>query len=302
MTEPVVITDPRAGGPAATVRAYVELTKPRIIELLLVTTLPAMIVAAGGWPGWWLATATLIGGTLSAAGANTINQVIDADIDAVMRRTRGRPIPSGRVEPVPALIFGIILGAAGFVWLWVTTNLLAASLSTAGLLFYVFVYTRLLKRRTTQNIVIGGAAGALPALVGWAAVTGSLALPALVMFGIVFFWTPPHFWALALRWEEDYRAAGVPMLPVVVGAAKTLNQILAYSVVTAGVSLLLIPWLGPVYVPACLVLGGVLVGGAITLRSRPEQAMRYFTASNVYLAGLFLAIAVDGLIFPTWQW
>ena len=296
MTEPVAITDPRAGGGAGTVRAYVELTKPRIIELLLITTLPAMIVAAGGWPGWWLAIATLIGGTLSAAGANTINQVMDADIDRIMRRTRGRPIPTGRVAPRNALVFGVVLGVAGFAWLWATTNLLAAALSTAGLLFYVLVYTKLLKRSTTQNIVIGGAAGAVPVLVGWAAVTGTLAAPAWVMFAIVFFWTPPHFWALALRWEDDYRAAGVPMLPVVVGERKTLNQIAAYSVITAAVSLLLIPTMGWIYAIAAIWMGAILVGGAFVLRLRPDRAMRYFLVTNVYLAGLFLAIALDGLL------
>ena len=296
MTEHVTVTDPRASGGGATLRAYVELTKPRIIELLLTTTLPAMIVAAGGWPGWGLAIATLIGGTLSAGGANVINQVIDSDIDRLMRRTRGRPIPTGRVQSRHALIFGVVLGMAGFVWLWVTTNLLAASLSTAALLFYVFVYTMYLKRSTTQNIVIGGAAGGVPVLVGWAAVTGSLALPAWVMFAIVFFWTPPHFWALALRWEDDYRAASVPMLPVVVGRDRTLVHIALYSVVTAGVSLLLVPWMGWIYAVSAVGLGSVLIAGAFVLRLRPEQAMRYFTVTNVYLAGLFLAIAVDVLV------
>jgi protoheme IX farnesyltransferase len=296
MSEGIKITDPRAGGARATLLAYVELTKLRIIELLLTTTLPAMILAAEGWPGWWLAVATLIGGTLSAAGANVINQVMDADIDRIMRRTRGRPIPTGRVAPRHALLFGVGLGVAGFVWLAATTNLLAASLSTAGLLFYVFVYTALLKRTTKQNIVIGGAAGAVPVLVGWAAVTGTLAVPAWVMFGIVFFWTPPHFWALALRWEDDYRAAGVPMLPVVVGVPKTLNQIALYSVVTAGVSLLLVPWMGWIYFIAAVALGSMLIAGAFGLRLRPERAMRFFMATNIYLAGVFFAIALDALV------
>ncbi len=296
MSEGIKITDPRAGGARATLLAYVELTKLRIIELLLTTTLPAMILAAEGWPGWWLAVATLTGGTLSAAGANVINQVMDADIDRIMRRTRGRPIPTGRVAPRHALLFGVGLGVAGFVWLAATTNLLAASLSTAGLLFYVFVYTALLKRTTKQNIVIGGAAGAVPVLVGWAAVTGTLAVPAWVMFGIVFFWTPPHFWALALRWEDDYRAAGVPMLPVVVGVPKTLNQIALYSVVTAGVSLLLVPWMGWIYFIAAVALGSMLIAGAFGLRLRPERAMRFFMATNIYLAGVFFAIALDALV------
>ncbi|HEY5727125.1 MAG TPA: heme o synthase, partial [Acidimicrobiia bacterium] len=212
------ITDPRAVVTAGDrVRAYVELTKPRIIELLLITTVPAMIVAAEGWPGLGLIMATLVGGTLSAAGANTLNQVLDRDIDRVMRRTASRPLPTDRVTPGHAVVFGMALGIAGFAWLWATTNLLAAVLSTAGLAFYVLVYTMWLKRTTTQNIVIGGAAGAVPPLVGWAAVTGSLALPAWFMFAIVFYWTPPHFWALSLRYRDDYAAAGVPMMPVVVG-------------------------------------------------------------------------------------
>jgi protoheme IX farnesyltransferase len=276
-------------------RAYVQLTKPRIIELLLTTTLPAMVLAARGWPGWWLALTTLIGGTLSAAGANVINQVLDADVDRIMRRTRGRPIPSERVGRRSATAFGVVLGIAGFFWLSVTTNLLAASLSTAGLLFYVFVYTLLLKRSTTQNIVIGGAAGAVPPLVGWAAVTESLAVPAWVLFAIVFFWTPPHFWALAMRYDDDYRAAGIPMLPGVVGVRMTADHILLYSFVTVGVSLLLVPWIGWIYLSAVVVLGAWLIAGAIHLRSHQDMAMRYFTATNGYLAGVFLAIAVDVL-------
>ncbi len=296
MSDGVTIVDPRTSGPGGTVRAFVELTKPRIIELLLTTTLPAMIVAADGWPGWWLAIATLIGGTLSAAGANVVNQVVDSDIDAVMRRTRGRPIPSGRVGPRNALVFGIALGAGGFVWLWATTNLLAAVLSTAGLFFYLYAYTLVLKRSTPQNIVLGGAAGAVPVLVGWAAVTGTLAVPAWVMFAIVFFWTPPHFWALALRWEDDYRTAGIPMLPVVAGTKRTTDHIVLYSLVTAGMSLLLVPWMGWLYFVSAIVLGALLIGGAVRLRSQPAEAMRYFTVTNAYLAGLFLAIAVDGLV------
>jgi len=292
----VRITDPRKPGATATVRACVELTKPRIIELLLTTTLPAMILAAGGWPGWWLAIATLVGGTLSAAGANVINQVMDADIDRVMRRTRGRPLPTHRVSERAAMIFGIVLGVAGFLWLLATTNVLAAALSTMGLLIYVFVYTLLLKRSSTQNIVIGGAAGAMPPLVGWAAVTGTLAVPAWVLFAIVFFWTPPHFWALALRYDEDYRAARIPMLPGVVGTSMTTDHILLYSFVTVGVSLLLVPWVGWLYLAAVVVLGTWLITGAFHLRANPDMAMRYFTATNGYLAGVFLALAIDVLV------
>ena len=292
------IIDPRDSSSTPTWRAYVELTKPRIIELLLITTVPAMIVAADGWPGTWLVVATLIGGTLSAGGANAINQVIDRDIDALMQRTAGRPLPTERVGPRGALVFGIALGIAGFVWLWATTTLLAALLSTAGLLFYVFVYSLYLKRRTTQNIVIGGAAGAAPALVGWAAVTGSLALPAWIMFAIIFFWTPPHFWALSLRYRRDYRTAGVPMLPVVAGERATLDQIVVYSVVVAGVSLLLVPVvpMGLIYIASAAVLGGALLYGAVRLRQEPDKAMRYFGYTNVYLAGVFIAMAVDRLV------
>ncbi len=293
----VRITDPRAvpAEPGATIKAYIELTKPRIIELLLITTLPAMVVAEGGWPSTWLVIATLIGGTLSAGGANTINQVIDRDIDRTMRRTRSRPLPTDRVGVRNAMVFGVLLGVAGFGWLWVFANLLAATLSTAGLLFYVFVYTLALKRTTPQNIVIGGAAGAVPALVGWAAVTNDLALAPWIMFAIVFFWTPPHFWALAMRYREDYAAAGVPMLPVVVGEETTQRQIVTYTVMLGAVSLLLFAsgdagWL---YLAAALVLGGYLLAAALRLQREPGTAMVFFTASNIYLGVLFTAMAVD---------
>jgi heme o synthase len=194
MDTPIVITDPQAARPGlmATVGAYIALTKPRIIELLLITTVPAMVVAQAGWPGTWLVIATVLGGTLSAGGANALNNFHDRDIDQVMKRTSGRPLPRHRVEPEKARIFGWLLGVAGFVWLWTFANLLAAVWSTIALLFYVFVYTRVLKRSTDQNIVIGGAAGAVPVLVGWAAVTGSLSTPAWILFAIIFAWTPPH--------------------------------------------------------------------------------------------------------------
>jgi len=294
-----VITDPHSAPASrgATVRAYVELTKPRIIELLLTTTVPAMILAAQGWPGTWLVIATLIGGTLSAGGANTINQVADADIDRVMNRTKSRPLPTDRISARNALFFGAALGVLGFVWLLVTVNLLAAVLTTLGLLFYVFVYTLLLKRSSAQNIVVGGAAGAVPALVGWAAVTGSLALPAWVMFAIIFFWTPPHFWALAIRYREDYAAASVPMLPVVVGDRRTLDHIVAYSAVLVGTSFLLIPTgvVGLPYTLVAVILGAGVMAASLWLRHHHDQAIRYFLASNVYLAALFAAMAVDGL-------
>jgi protoheme IX farnesyltransferase len=296
----VEITDPRSRptGRGDVVRAYVELTKPRIIELLLTTTVPAMILAADGWPGTWLVAATLIGGTLSAGGANTINQVVDADIDRVMRRTRSRPLPTDRVKSRNALFFGTALGFAGFIWLLVTVNLPAAILSTLALLFYVFVYTLYLKRSSTQNIVIGGAAGAVPALVGWAAVTGGLAPPAWVLFAIIFFWTPPHFWALSIRYRDDYAAAEVPMLPVAVGVARTLDHIVAYSVVQVAVSFLLIPTgvVGLPYTIVAVILGVVVIGASVWLRRHEDQAIRYFLASNIYLAVLFAAMAVDGLV------
>lgn len=292
----VRVTDPRTvASTADRVKAYVELTKPRIIELLLITTVPAMVVAAGGWPGTGLVLATLVGGTLSAGGANTINQVLDNDIDRVMRRTRRRPLPSGRIDPGPALVFGATLGLLGFAWLWVTTNLLAAVVSTVGLLFYVLVYTAYLKRSSIQNIVIGGAAGAVPPLVGWAAVTGTLAVPAWIMFAIVFFWTPPHFWALSLRYRQDYAAAAVPMLPVVAGVEATLEHIVRYSMLVVGVSLL--PYgvdaLGVLYLVVVTVLGVALVAAALRLRRQPTEAMRFFGWTNLYLAGVFLAMAAD---------
>ena len=292
----VRITNPRTDTPL--LKTYVELMKLRIIELLLITTLPAMVAAAGGWPGWWLAFATLVGGTLSSAGANAINQVIDRDIDQVMSRTRSRPLPTERVSPRAVVIFGVTLGVAGFAWLWATTNLLAATLSTVGLLFYVFVYSLLLKRTTSQNIVIGGAAGAVPVLVGWAAVNNEIALPAWIMFAVVFFWTPPHFWALAIRYRRDYERAGVPMLPVVVGEQRAMDHMVAYTVVLVGATLLLyvtgpVDWL---YLAVAAVAGVAFLVGTWLLRNHPEAAMKYFGYSNVYLSVIFIAIAVDVLV------
>lgn len=282
----------------ATVKAYVALTKPRIIELLLVTTVPAMAVAAGGWPGIRLVLVTLIGGSLSAGGANALNNYYDRDIDAVMHRTSGRPLPTHRVEPAQARKLGWALGVAGFVWLYALTNLLAAALATAALLFYVLVYTRYLKRTTDQNIVIGGAAGAVPVLVGWAAVTGSLSLPAWVMFAIVFAWTPPHFWALALRYRDDYAAAWVPMMPVVRGVEATTRQMLVYSGITVLFSLALVPaaGLGWIYLVTAIVLGGWLVVESVRVLRRPERAMAMFGFSILYLAALFGAMLIDRLV------
>ena len=288
----------RQAGTRGRVAAYVALTKPRIIELLLITTIPAMVLAADGWPGTWLVLATLVGGTLSASGANALNSYIDRDIDEVMRRTRRRPLARHEVAPANALIFGVGLGVAGFVWLLVTTNLLAAVISTAALLFYVFVYTIGLKRRTTQNIVIGGAAGAAPTIVGWAAVSGTVAVPAWVLFLIVFYWTPPHFWALALRYKDDYEEAGVPMLPVVAGIESTTRRMLLYTGLMVGVSLLLVPLGGMswIYLAGAVGLGGWFLWDTWRVHRKPEDAMRLFTTSTIYLSALFASVMLDVLL------
>jgi heme o synthase len=278
--------------------AYLALTKPRIIELLLITTIPSMVLAAGGWPGTWLVVSTLVGGSLSAGGANALNMYHDRDIDGVMRRTRARPLARQEVSPANALVFGVSLGLAGFVWLWVFTTLLAALIATAALLFYVFVYTIALKRSSVQNIVIGGAAGAAPALVGWAAVNGSLAVPAWVLFLVVFYWTPPHFWALAIRYKADYAAAGVPMLPVVAGVEATTRRMLLYTGLMVGVSLLLVPLGGMswIYLIAASVLGAWFLWDTWRVVRHPDQAMRLFTTSTVYLSTLFAAVMLDVLL------
>ncbi len=283
-----------------TVTAYVGLTKPRIVVLLLITTVPAMLLAAEGVPSPWLILATLAGGTLAAGSANAVNMYLDRDIDAVMRRTRRRPLPAHEIAPERALRFGFVLGAIAFYLLAVTVNVLAAVLALSAIAFYVFVYTMWLKRTTAQNIVIGGAAGAVPALVGWAAVRGTLAWPAVVLFGIVFVWTPPHFWALAIRYSGDYAAAGVPMLPVVRGEAETGRQIFLYSLVLFAATLVLVPVgaMGPVYTVAAVVLGGLFVYRALLLWRSADAvaAQRLFTYSIAYLAALFAAVAVDALI------
>ncbi|MGH2557148.1 MAG: heme o synthase [Actinomycetota bacterium] len=280
--------------------AYLALTKPRIVVLLLITTVPAMILARGGLPSMWLIVATLFGGTLSAGGANAINQYVDRDIDEVMSRTRRRPLPAHTIQPRRALAFGVTLGLVGFAWLVLLVNLPAALLSASALLFYVFVYTLWLKRSTPHNIVIGGAAGAAPALVGWAAVTGRVEWPAVVLFAIVFVWTPPHFWALSLRYRRDYAAAGVPMLPVVAGDEVTVRQILVYSWVLVGVSLILWPVArtGLIYPAAAVAVGGIFLARAMHLRARrtTAAAMSLFRFSIAYLALLFGAVALDTLV------
>ena len=296
----LVIIDPNAApaGRGAKVRAYVALTKPRIIELLLITTVPAMVLAEGGWPNTWLVLTTLFGGTLSAAGANAINNYYDRDIDPKMRRTDRRPLAQAHIDPDHALNFGIGLGVAGFLWLWWQTNLLAASLSTAALLFYVFIYTIGMKRHTPQNIVIGGAAGAAPVLVGWAAVTGSLSLEPWIMFAVVFFWTPPHFWALAIKYKDDYAAAGVPMLPVVKGEELTVRSIIRYAGVLWGVTLLLGPaaGMGWVYLVASTVIGAWFFAETILLLRDRSREMRVFHISTYHLAIWSAAIIVDVLV------
>jgi len=283
-----------------TIRGYISLTKPGIIGLLLITTVPAMVVAQRGWPSTWLVIATVVGGTLSAAGADTINCWYDRDIDAVMKRTRNRPLVTGIIQPSHALIFGIALGAIGFFFLWATTTLAAACLSLAALLFYVFIYTMWLKRRTPQNIVIGGAAGAFPPMVGWAAVTGDVSLAAFVMFAIIFFWTPPHFWALALKVKGDYSEAGVPMMPVTNGPEYTRIQVLRYSVLLVLVTVLLGPAasLGWLYLGTALVAGVVFAALAYQLWRHPENTspMRLFMASMIYLAVVFVAMGLDALL------
>ncbi len=297
MSAPLVAANLRVGW-MERFGAYVALTKPRIIELLLITTVPAMVLAARGWPGTWLVVATLVGGTLSAAGANTLNCYLDRDIDGVMRRTSRRPLPRHQIEPESALIFGVVLGLAGFAWLSLFANLLAASLATAALLFYVLVYTLWLKRTSNQNIVIGGAAGAAPALVGWAAVTGGVELPAWILFSVVFYWTPPHFWALALRYRDDYQAAAVPMLPVTNGISSTTRQMVLYAGLTAITSVLLVPTagMGWIYLLAAVGLGGWFLWQTLRVHFRPERAMVLFSQSTRYLSFLFLAVMLDVLL------
>jgi protoheme IX farnesyltransferase len=301
-------TGGRTEGPRTlrdTVRAYVALTKPRIIELLLVTTVPAMVLAQRGVPSLQLIFWTLVGGTLAAGSANAINCYLDRDIDELMARTRRRPLPAHQVDPANAVVFGLLLGVVSFAVLAWFVNLLSAFLALLAIAFYVVVYTIMLKRTTPQNIVIGGAAGALPPVIGWAAVTGSVEVPALILFALVFYWTPPHFWALSMRIRRDYEAAGVPMLPVVKGIAETSRQIVLYSVVMVAISLLLwaVARMGWVYLGAAIVLGAVFIRQAVVLwrqGSSPDastaQAIRLYKYSISYLTLLFVAVAVDAVV------
>jgi protoheme IX farnesyltransferase len=295
---------------STTLRAYVALTKPRIIELLLITTIPAMVLATRDLPGvnwgnWGIIVFwTLVGGTLAAGAANAINQYLDRDIDLLMTRTRRRPLPAHAVEPEQALVFGIVLGIFSVGLLAVFVNLVAAFLTLLAIGFYVFVYTMVLKRTTPQNIVIGGAAGALPPVIGWAAVTGNVQLPAIMLFALVFYWTPPHFWALSLRLAKDYAAAGVPMLPVVRGTAETTRQIFLYTVLLVAVSLVFfaVAKMGLVYLVAALVLGAIFLwqsgrlARAGTVEGTTAGAIRLYKFSITYLTLLFLAVAVDALV------
>jgi protoheme IX farnesyltransferase len=299
-----LVTAPAAPGSISLgrrVAGFVALTKPRIIELLLVTTLPTMVVAARGLPRISLMAATLVGGTLAAGGANAINMFVDRDIDAVMRRTRGRPIVTGVVSPGAALVFAVGLEVLAFTELWTTVNLLSAVLALSATLFYVFVYTLWLKRTSRQNIVIGGAAGAVPVLVGWAAVRDSVGWAPVVLFALMFVWTPPHFWALAIRYRSDYESVGVPMMPVVTTFKRTAAQILGYTVLVVAVSLVF-AWtagMGVLYWAAAVALGAVFCAFALQLWRDPTEqgAMRLFRWSISYVTLLFAAMAADQLIF-----
>ncbi|MET8387258.1 heme o synthase [Streptosporangium canum] len=316
----MVLTDKQSTAPSATgtadtvtprsfgdvVKAYVALTKPRIIELLLITTLPVMFLAARGLPPLWIAVSTLVFGTLSAGSANALNCYIDRDIDAAMRRTRRRPLARDQVPPANALIFGVVLGVLSTLGLGLTVNWLAAGLSLAANLFYVLVYSMILKRRTSQNVVWGGLAGCMPVLIGWAGVTGSLDWAPLVLFGVVFFWTPPHTWTLAMRYKEDYAAAKVPMLPVVATERRVVLESIAYTWATVACSLLLWPIAGTtlLYPTVAVVLGAACLWEVYRLLGRVNagktgvdlRPMRFFHWSNAYLALLFLAVAVDSML------
>jgi len=289
---------------AAKMRAYLALTKPRVIELLLITTVPTMILAKGGFPSLWLVLATLVGGALSAGSANAFNCYIDADIDKIMGRTKSRPLVTGELTKTEALWFAWLVGLGSVLWLGIFTNWLAAMLSLSAILFYVLVYTLLLKRRTPQNIVWGGAAGAAPVLIGWAAVTNDLSVSAWLLFLVIFLWTPPHYWPLSMRYRDDYSAAGVPMLPVVRGPKVVGIQIALYSWALVASSLLLIVAqpMGWIYTIVALLSGGWFLFTATKLHiesksGEPKHPMRLFHGSITYLTVLFVAIAIDPLLF-----
>jgi heme o synthase len=310
-----VVTTPRAR-----IAGYVALTKPRIIELLLVTTVPTMIVAEQGMPSPWLIFCTVLGGTLAAGGANAINMVVDRDIDRLMERTKGRPLVTGVMSPRAALTFAITLEVLAFGFLWATVNLLSAVLAVTACLFYVFVYTLWLKRTSSRNIVIGGAAGAVPTLIGWSAVTGTLDWAPVVLFAIIFYWTPPHFWALAIRYRDDYANAEVPMLPVVESLRRTSVRILGYTLLLWALTVLFSPvaGMGHLYLGSAIVLGGIFTFYAVRLLQMPDPglgvavsggaaelevratAMRLFAWSITYITLLFGAMAIDQLVRSGW--
>jgi len=285
------------------VGGYVALTKPRIIELLLVTTVPTMVVAQRGLPSLWLMVATVVGGTLAAGGANAINMYVDRDIDAVMNRTKNRPLVTGIIEPRNALVFAVAIETFAFAWMWLFVNLISAVLAVAACLFYVFIYTLWLKRTSSHNIVIGGAAGAAPVLIGWSAVTGGLDWAPVVLFAVMFYWTPPHFWALAIRYKDDYSAADVPMLPSVVSFRTTAVRILVYTLLLWALTLVFAPvaGMGPLYIGAAVVLGAIFTLMAVQLLRTEDagKAMRLFGFSITYITLLFAAMAVDALIRGT---
>jgi len=305
-TDTIVDTVPTPGriGAGRKIRAYVALTKPRVIELLLVTTAPVMVLAARGTPDLWLVLATLVGGTLSAASANALNCYIDRDIDRVMKRTKNRPLVTGELSGGEALAFATVSGVVSIVWLGVFANWLAASLSLVAILFYVLVYTLVLKRRTPQNIVWGGAAGCMPVLIGWSAVTGSLDWAPIILFGIVFLWTPPHYWPLSMRYKDDYASVSVPMLGAVRDVATVGLQVILYAWATVACSLLLIPVapMGVLYAIAAVASGAWFLLESHRLYAKAvngdeAQPMRVFHASITYLTIVFIAVGLDPILY-----
>jgi protoheme IX farnesyltransferase len=302
-TSPNPLAAPVKPGLVGKARAYVALTKPRVIELLLITTVPTMILANGALPSLWLVLATLIGGALSAGSANAFNCYIDADIDKIMGRTKGRPLVTGELSPREAFVFAWVIGIISVLWLGILVNWVSAALSLAAILFYVFIYTLLLKRRTPQNIVWGGAAGSMPVLIGWAAVTGSVNISAWILFLIIFLWTPPHYWPLSMRYKDDYASAGVPMLPVVRKANVVGIQIILYAWALFVSTLMLIPaaHMGWIYIATAVVSGLWFVFESYRLYKQGlsdsvKNPMRLFHGSITYLTLLFIAIALDPLL------
>lgn len=305
MTQASVSASPDVARPSLrrTIGAYITLTKPRVLELLLVTTVPVMILAQGGMPDLWLVLATVIGGSLSAGSAAAFNMYLDRDIDAHMHRTENRPLVTGEISPRNGLVFAWVLAVASTVWLLLTTNWLAATLSVAAIFFYVVIYTMILKRRTEQNIVWGGIAGCFPVLIGWTAVTGSLAWTPFILFLLVFLWTPPHYWPLSMKYKGDYQEADVPMLGATRDGLQVGLQVILYAWATVASSLLLVPvaGMGLVYTVSAVVFGGWFIVEAHVLYNRAVRGeqikpMRVFHASITYLTLLFVAIAVDPLL------